>query len=125
MKNCNIVSVAFAAVLASAGGAHAENAPANPATSAKVIYPDPENNTYHQLLPGGVYYKTGESNVVRRVIDCTLGTLHLEMVVGSKIAQGGDKIVQPTSPISVTSLSPKAQDVVRRNCSSNGLQATF
>ncbi len=126
MENRNIVSIAFAAVLALTGeGVHAENTLEKPSTSTKVIYPDLESNTYHQVLPGMFCYSKGGCNTTRRVVDCTLGTLHHEMVIGTRIAQGGDNMIQPTAPISVTSLSPKAQETIRRNCSSNGLQALF
>lgn len=118
----HIVSITFAAALASmAGVVNAET----PVASSKIIFPNPGSNSYHQYLPHGIQYDSSQ-NTLRRAVDCTLGTLHNEMVIGTPIAPGGGRLfIQPTAPISVTSLSPKAQDTIRRNCNSRGLQALF
>ena len=121
MEKHNIVSIAFATALASMAGVADAG---NPLTSHKIIFPNLESNSYHQYLPHGIQYES-EKITLRRAVDCTLGTIHNEMVIESAIAQSGHKFIQPTAPISVTSLSPKAQETIRRNCSSNGLQAFF
>lgn len=118
MEKHNIVSIAFAIALASmAGVADAENS----STSYKMIYPNPGSNSYHQYLPHGIKSNI-RNNTLRRVVDCTIGTIHNEMIIEEHIGGG---FIQPTAPISVTSLSPKAQETIRRNCSSNGLQTFF
>lgn len=89
-----------------------------PTTDARVIYPDAKANTYFQYLTTG-------TNHARRVVDCTLGTLRNETVIVYQIAQGGYSFTQPTLEISVTQLTPKAQQTIRNNCNSNGLRAEF
>ncbi len=113
-----LATAAFAAMTALTPFAgHAQPTAPAAARAFPKIYPDVARNSYFTHI-GEI--SAGIDRSVKQLVDCTTGTVSTISYAIHSVSAGTS-----TSTISAAQLTPKAAEMVRANCNSNGLRAGF